>query len=215
MPTGPEWIVQLPILFFSIMVHEVSHGLVALRNGDDTARRAGRLTFNPLPHIDLYGTIVLPALCWMSHLPMIGWAKPVPVDPARMRKPRWSLFRVALVGPASNIALSFAAALLFRLTGSLPGVFPTFQATLRNALLFAVSINLFLAYFNLLPIHPLDGGKVLAALLPPKLRRRYDRHRPYGFLIIVLLISFGLLHAAVARPSLATLDLYRRMGLVW
>lgn len=210
-----EWVVQLPILFFSIMIHEVSHGLVALRNGDDTARRAGRLTFNPLPHVDLYGTIVLPALCYMSHLPMIGWAKPVPVDPARMRRPRWALLRVALVGPASNIALSLAFALLFRATSSLPGFFPGFQLTLRNALLFAVSINLFLAYFNLLPIHPLDGGKVLSALLPVKLRRRYDRHRPFGFLIIVLLLSLGLLHAAVARPSLATLELYHRMGLIW
>lgn len=209
------WLIQLPILFFSIIVHEVSHGLVALRNGDETARKAGRLTFNPVPHIDLFGTIVLPVLCYASHLPMLGWAKPVPVNPAQLRRPRWSLLRVALIGPASNIALSLAAAFLFRATAWLPAAAAGYQVTLRQALLFAVSINLFLAFFNLIPVHPLDGSKVLGMLLPQRVRRRYDRHRPYGFMIIVLLLSFGLLHMLVLRPSAAALELYRRMGLIW
>jgi Zn-dependent protease len=125
------------------------------------------------------------------------------------------MMRVALMGPVSNIALSFAAALLFRATGALPGFFPNFQATLRNALLFAVSLNLFLAFFNLLPIHPLDGSKVLAQLLPLSARRRYERMAPYGIFIIFGLVSMGIMHALVTRPSLAALELYRRMGLIW
>lgn len=210
-----EWIVQLPILFFSIMVHEVSHGLVASRQGDQTARDAGRLTLNPGPHIDMLGTVLLPLFCKLVSLPMVGWAKPVPVDAARLAGSRWALLRVALVGPASNIALSFCAALLFKAAGALPGFFPNFQLTVRNALLFAVSINLFLAFFNLIPIHPLDGSKVLGQLLPPRLRERYMRHAPYGFMIIIFLIAMGYLHGLVARPSLAALELYRRMGLIW
>lgn len=210
-----EWIVQLPILFFSIMIHEVSHGWVAARHGDPTARQAGRLTLNPIPHIDLFGTVLLPLFCKLISLPMIGWAKPVPVDAQKLAGPRWSLLLVALVGPLANLALSFCAALLFKFTGIVPGFFPNFQLTLRNALLFAVSINLVLAFFNLIPIHPLDGSKVLGQLLPEKARARYMKHAPYGFMIIVFLVAMGYLHSLVAKPSLAALELYRRMGLIW
>ncbi len=210
-----EWIVQLPILFFSIMVHEVSHGIVALRNGDDTAKRAGRITFNPLPHIDLFGTIILPVICLTSHLPLIGWAKPVPVDNSRIASPRWGLLRVALIGPLSNIALSLAAAVAFRLVAALPAFAPGFQRTVLDALMFCVSVNLFLAYFNLIPIHPLDGAKVLANLLPANLRQRYNRHARYGFLIIVALLAFGAIRVLVLAPAVATLAFYEKLGLIW
>ncbi|MBI3551001.1 MAG: site-2 protease family protein [Elusimicrobia bacterium] len=210
-----EWIVQLPILFFSIMVHEVAHGLTALRHGDDTAKRAGRLTFNPLPHIDIMGTVLLPVFCMLSHLPMVGWAKPVPVNPTRLRGRRWGTFRVALAGPVSNLALGLTAAILFRAVASLPPVFPLFQYNLRNALLFAVSVNIFLAFFNLLPVHPLDGGKVMSGLLPLRYRLSYDRHAPYGFMIVVLLVSFGLVNTLVMAPSRLTLELFARLGLIW
>lgn len=210
-----EWIVQLPILFFSIMIHEVSHGLVALRNGDDTAARAGRLTFNPVAHVDPLGTLFLPLFCLFSHLPLVGWAKPVPVNPSLLVGRRWALFRVAFAGPASNLALSLLAALLFKTVASLPALFPHFQGTVLNALLFAVSVNIFLAYFNLVPIHPLDGSKVLSALLPFRYRIRYERHMPYGFMIILFLIALGLLKTVVIAPAALTLDLFARLGLIW
>ncbi len=209
-----EWIVQLPILFFSIMVHEVSHGLVALRNGDDSALRAGRLTFNPAVHIDPLGTVFLPLVCLLAHLPLLGWAKPVPVNPSHLADRRWSLLRVALAGPASNLGLSLGAALLFRLVSGLPSWFPRYQGALLGTLLFTVSVNLFLAFFNLLPVHPLDGSRILSSLLPPRQRLGYESHRPYGFMIILLLIGIGLLRPLVTAPSLLALDLLTRLGLL-
>ncbi len=210
-----EWIVQLPILFFSIMIHEVSHGLTALRNGDDTAKRAGRLTFNPAAHVDPLGSVALPLFCLITHLPLVGWAKPVPVNASHLVSRRWALLRVALMGPLSNILLGVAAALMFRLVASLPAFFPQFQATILNALLFAVSVNLFLAFFNLIPIHPLDGSKVLSGLLPTRYRLTYERHVPYGVMIIVMLISFGVVKQLVTTPALLTLNLLAKLGLIW
>jgi Zn-dependent protease len=210
-----EWIVRLPILFFSIMVHEVTHGIVALRQGDDTAKRAGRLTFNPLPHVDIMGSVLLPIFCLVSHLPLIGWAKPVPVNPTKMRRRRWGTFIVALAGPVSNLVLALGAAVLFRAVASMSFISPEFQKNLLGALLFGVSINVFLAFFNLLPIHPLDGGKVMSGLLPQRYRIRYDRHAPYGFAIILLLVSFGWVNRLVVAPAELTLDLFMKMGLIW
>ena len=210
-----EWIVQLPILFFSVMIHEVCHGWIALRNGDDTAKRAGRLTFDPLAHIDPIGTVFLPLLCLYSHLPLIGWAKPVPVNPAQLHGRRWALIRVAAVGPCSNLALSLAAALLFKSVALLPAVFPNFQAILLNALLFTVSINLFLAFFNLIPIHPLDGSKVLGGILSSRLRVLYNRHIPYGTMMIVALMVFGWTGPLVRAPSLLAIKALARLGLIW
>ena len=206
---------QLPILFFSIMIHEVSHGLVALRNGDDTARRAGRLTFDPRAHIDPFGTLFLPLMCYTMHLPMLGWAKPVPVNPARLVGRRWAMLRVALMGPLSNLALSLIAAVLFRVIAGVPAFSPHLQGTILNALIFAVTVNIFLAYFNLLPIHPLDGSKVLSGLLPLEWRRLYERHIPYGMIIIVLMISFGAVRHLVTTPSQLTLALLVKAGLIW
>ncbi|MEK7857936.1 MAG: site-2 protease family protein [Elusimicrobiota bacterium] len=211
-----EWIIQLPILFFSVMVHEVCHGWVALRNGDDTARRAGRLTFNPIAHVDPVGSVILPLFCYFSQLPMIGWAKPVPIDPARLLGARrWALFRVALVGPMSNLGLGLCAAIAFRVTAGGLGMFPRFQGTLLNALVFAVSINVFLAFFNLLPVHPLDGSKVMSGLLSARYRRAYERHRPYGTAIIIGLMAFGLLGPLVNFPSRIVFSLLSRLGLIW
>ncbi|MBI4377213.1 MAG: site-2 protease family protein [Elusimicrobia bacterium] len=211
-----EWIVQLPILLFSVMIHEIAHGLMALRHGDDTAKRAGRFTLNPVPHIDPFGTVFLPLLCVISQLPLMGWARPVPVNPSRLGgSRRWPMFQVALVGPVSNLALSLAAALLFRSVASMPGFFPQYQKTLLNALFFAVSINLFLAYFNLIPIHPLDGGNLLSSLLSPRLRTGYERHRPYGFLIIMGLALLGFMGPIILGPARWTLRLLESAGLIW
>ena len=210
-----EWIVQLPILFFSIVFHEVCHGWVALRNGDDTAKRLGRLSFNPVDHIDPMGTIVLPLICVLAHIPPIGWAKPVPVTASRMRSPRWAMVRVAVIGPLSNIGLSLTAAVAFRLIAELPGFSPDLQRTILNALLFTVQINLFLAFFNLIPIHPLDGSKVLSGTLPARARQRYELHRRYGFALIMLMVYSGAMSAVVMRPSRLVLGLMVKMGLIW
>ena len=197
------------------MVHEVSHGLVALRNGDDTARRAGRLTFNPLAHVDLLGSVLLPMFCLVSHFPLVGWAKPVPVNSAHLVGRRWALLRVAAAGPGSNLVLSLVAAVAFRLLAGVPAFFPRFQATLLNVLVYAVGVNIFLAFFNLIPVCPLDGSKVLSALLPLKARLRYERHAPYGFLIILTMIAFGLTRTLVAVPSSFAISLLARLGLIW
>lgn len=210
-----EWIVQIPILFFSVVIHEVCHGLVAWARGDDTAEKAGRLTLNPIPHVDPFGTIVLPMLCHMMRAPVFAWAKPVPVNPRRFKKPRQNLIEVALVGPGSNITLALVAAGLFKATSSVAMFTPAFQSTVQDALAFAININLFLAFFNLIPVHPLDGSKVLGGLLPKHLRAQYERHIPYGMAIIVLLMITNALRYLVVLPSAAALDVLNRIGLIW
>ncbi len=210
-----EWIIQLPILFFSIMFHEVSHGLVALRNGDDTAKLEGRLNFNPVSHIDPVGTLILPLACLLAGIPMIGWAKPVPVNPNLLGNDRWALVRVALIGPVSNLALSLACALLIKVLISLPPFMPGLMTAMVEALLFGVVCNLFLAFFNLIPIHPLDGSKVLSGVLPLRHRLSYERHAPYGFMIILAMVYIGALRPLVSAPSNLVLGLFSRLGLLW
>src|SRR5207244_842122 len=131
---------------------EFSHGWLAFLHGDDTAERAGRLTLDPIPHVDLFGTILLPALCVLGGAPVFGWAKPVPVDPSRMHGGKRAIVTVSLVGPVSNIVLAVFAALLMRLSGLFAGLGPEFQDTLVEALRFGVVLNLYLAAFNLIPV---------------------------------------------------------------
>lgn len=210
-----EWLFQYPILFFSIVFHEYSHGWVAYRHGDDTAALQGRLTFNPLPHIDPVGTVLLPLLCALTRFPMFGWAKPVPVNASRLNHPGRDFVRVALAGPGSNLALVLGAAFLFKATNAW-GVFaPGFQEVVSQALRFTIAINLFLAFFNLLPVFPLDGSQILSRLLPWRLRRRYESHYPYGFLIILVLMSAGLLRILVQTPSALAYLVLARLGLIW
>ncbi|MCX5642018.1 MAG: site-2 protease family protein [Candidatus Omnitrophica bacterium] len=177
---------RLVILIFSVIVHECSHGVAALRNGDDTARIMGRLTLNPLPHIDIFGTIIIPGLLLLSNAGVIfGWAKPVPVNPYRFRNFRRGMIEVGLSGPLSNILLALFFAFLLRITGanSLSGV--------SGLLLFGVAINFVLALFNLIPIPPLDGSRILGSLLPLKMEAKYYRIERYGMFIIIALLFFG------------------------
>lgn len=187
----PEFFaLSILILLFSVIVHEVMHGVVALKFGDRTAERAGRLTLNPIPHIDPIGTILLPLLLILSGSPILfGWAKPVPVNPLNFSNLRKGELFVSAAGVLSNFALAIIAAILYHALNALPST-PLF---VLNALRFGVIINLVLATFNLFPIPPLDGSKVLLSQLPYKLAKEYQKIEPYGFIILLLMlfIPFG------------------------
>ncbi|MCG2725399.1 MAG: site-2 protease family protein [Elusimicrobia bacterium] len=207
-----QWIIQIPVLFFSIIVHEFTHGYIAHKKGDDTAYLSGRLTFNPLPHIDLTGTVLIPAMCIMSGMPVFGWAKPVPVNPLRLRRPRKDMALVALSGPASNIAIAFFSLVMFKIV-SLSGLA---SVDLTNTFLmlfrFAVIINLALAFFNLIPVFPLDGSQILLGTLPDKWLDVYEKHIPYGMYIILFLMISGILKMLVLPPMIFALTIFSKMG---
>ena len=179
------------IILFSVILHEVMHGLVALKFGDHTAERAGRLTLNPLPHIDPIGTIILPALILIPPLltgaspgPFLAWAKPVPVSPLNFSNIRKGELFVSAAGIAANFALAVAAAAIYHILNA----FPQTPLVILRLLVAAVSINLFLGVFNLFPIPPLDGSKILLSQLPLKMAREFQKLEQYGFLILIFLI---------------------------
>jgi Zn-dependent protease len=190
------------IIFFvalvaSIILHEISHGVVALWFGDDTAQRAGRLTLNPIPHIDPFGSIILPAMGALAHIPVIGWAKPVPVNPNRLRNRRRDTLLVSLAGPATNFSLMLVAAYIARslyepsalsiLRGFV--VLDELSLPVLVALIFA-QVNLFLGLLNLLPIPPLDGSALLERVLPEKWLPGWYRFRPYGIIVLFVLVFY-------------------------
>ena len=174
------WVLPLVI---AITFHEAAHGYVAHRLGDNTAFEQGRVSFNPLKHIDPFGTLIMPAILLVSHSPFLfGYAKPVPVNFGALRNPRVDMVWVALAGPATNIALALAAALAFHVVGYLPeNAAQWVFDNLKNALV----INVILAIFNMLPIPPLDGGRVAVGLLPRALAVPLARLEPYGMLILI------------------------------
>lgn len=199
---APELLaLSIVILLFSVIVHEVMHGVVAKKFGDRTAERAGRLTLNPLPHIDPIGTVALPLLLVISGSPVLfGWAKPVPVNPLNFSSLRRGEFFVSAAGILANFSLAILAAMTFHFLNALPQTFPVILGSLLR---FTVLINLILAVFNLFPIPPLDGSKLLMSQLPHKLAKEYQRLEQYGFLILLILlfVPFGsnsLLHAILS-----------------
>jgi Zn-dependent protease len=185
-----EWILQIPVLFFSVIFHEFAHGYTAYRHGDDTAYLSGRLTLNPLPHIDPVGTIILPAACMLMHFPAIGWAKPVPVNPYRLHSPRADMALVAFSGPLSNMLLIVVSMIGLKIVS-----FGFLGAALSDplAIIFvsAIQINLLLAVFNLIPIFPLDGSQIALGLLKGNALEIYEKHLPYGMYIIMGLVFTG------------------------
>jgi Zn-dependent protease len=174
------WVLPLVI---AITFHEAAHGFVAHRLGDNTAWQLGRVSFNPLKHIDPFGTLLLPAILLLSNSPFLfGYAKPVPVNFRALRHPRLDMVWVALAGPATNIALALVAAAAFHLLGIAPeNTAQWFADNLKNALV----INVVLAVFNMMPIPPLDGGRVAVGLLPNALAIPLSRLEPYGMLILI------------------------------
>ena len=206
-----EWMLQLPVLVFSVIFHEFAHGFAAYRRGDDTAYLSGRLTFNPLPHVDPLGTVILPAACVMLGLPTIGWARPVPVNPYRMRNPRSDMAMVAFSGPLSNLVLVAAAALAFKAVAALGG--GDLALTLLRMTGFAIVINLALAVFNLIPLYPLDGGQIMLGLLKGRALEAYEKHIPYGIYIIFALVLLGLIKYIIFPPLLLALSLLGSLGI--
>ena len=174
-------------LIVAVILHEISHGVVALWFGDRTAKDAGRLTLNPVPHIDPFGSIVMPALGALTGIPVIAWAKPVPVNPMRMRHPGRDLVFVSLAGPASNFILMVISALAARqlYLNSAPNVVRFQDLPTGILILFSFAfVNMFLGVFNLLPIPPLDGSALIERVLPREWLPHWYRFRPYGMLVL-------------------------------
>lgn len=199
-----QLLVGFLVLIVSLTVHEAAHAWSADRLGDSTARLLGRLSLNPAVHIDPIGTILFPLIAMVTNLPLIGWAKPVPVNPVRLG-PNWrqKFMAIAAAGPASNLVLAVIAALILRL---LPINIADAGGTelvwrVAEALALVIQLNVLLALFNMVPVPPLDGGNVLAGLLTGSMARTFDQLRPYGFLILYGLMLTGVLWTIIDPPA--------------
>jgi len=192
------WI--LPVIF-AITVHEVAHGWVAKKYGDNTASALGRLTLNPVKHIDLLGTIILPGLLLITGTGFIfGWAKPVPVDPRHFKNPRRDMAIVALAGPLANVLMAVGWALIARLGVAIGMQMEAVSLPLIYTGIAGISINLVLALVNLLPIPPLDGSRILTGILPNYWAWQYNRLERFGFIILLVLLYTNTLSAILAYP---------------
>jgi Zn-dependent protease len=202
----PEILVRFVALVLSLSFHEAAHAWTSNRLGDPTARLLGRLTLNPIAHIDWIGTVLFPLVAMISSLPIIGWAKPVPVNARNLREPRKDFALVALAGPVSNLILATSAALL-RFAVVFVDPHPTGWSTwLPPILANFVALNVLLAIFNIIPVPPLDGGNVLMGVLPGGAAQLFAQIRPWGFLILYVMMFSGVLWAIIQPISFALLN---------
>jgi Zn-dependent protease len=179
--------ITIAVLIFSVVIHEVSHGVTAEKLGDPTARRLGRITLNPIPHLDLLGSIIIPAIATFTGAPLIGWAKPVPVEMRYFKDPIRDFAVTALAGPVSNMAQVLVYSVVFHGAAALGWTIVAYVGW------WGVYINLLLALFNLLPVPPLDGSRLVAAVLPRDMSWQYLSFGRYGLIILMLLIFTGVL----------------------
>jgi len=187
----------LPVLF-AIVLHEVAHGWVADRLGDNTARFMGRLTLNPIKHIDPIGTVLIPVLLLVVGSPFLfGYAKPVPINFRKLRNPKRDMIWVALAGPVTNLLLALISTLVLAVTVNMPGSMEWVSQPLALMCQASIIINVVLCIFNLLPLPPLDGGRVAVGLLPGPMAYQLSRLEPFGFLIIILLLVSGVLQSVI------------------
>jgi Zn-dependent protease len=191
------------VLLFSLTVHEMAHAWTADRLGDPTARLLGRISLNPMVHADLIGTVIFPLIAMIGGVPLIGWAKPVPVNVRLLRHERRDYVLVAAAGPAANLLLALAAAFALRLLPVSPVTLGEPNISVPLAALFsrAIQLNVLLAIFNMIPIPPLDGGNVIGGLLPRRFASMFDAVRPYGFMLLYALMLTGRLEYIIVPPS--------------
>lgn len=197
-------LLSIPVFLLALTFHEVAHGYVAKRLGDPTAEEMGRLSLNPAKHISIFGTILFPLMLYLFHSPVIfGWAKPVPVDARYFRNPLRGMMWVGMAGPAANFILAVAGALVFRALE----VLISGPSVLLELTVMFIFINLILGLFNLIPIPPLDGSRILTGLLPRRLAVEYLKVERYGFLILVFLLYIGVFRNFIFPAAIHLMEL--------
>ncbi len=200
----PQILIAFGILIASLTFHEAAHAWTANKLGDPTARMLGRLSLNPAVHVDVVGTLVFPLIAMLTGFPLIGWAKPVPVDLRNLEHPRRDFAIVAIAGPISNLILAAAGAMVFTLWDA-NAASPT-NELIATGLVRFVLLNVLLAVFNMIPIPPLDGGNVLMGILPESMAAVVDKLRPWGFVLLYVLMLSGLLAAIIFPVQRAVLN---------
>ena len=182
------------VLLFSLTVHEFAHAFMANKMGDPTARNMGRMTFNPIAHIDIVGTVIFPLIMLFTAVPLFGWAKPVPVNPYNLKNPRKDNLWIASAGPISNFIMAGILIIVYKNFASVAGFLPQAVAYPLGVMIFYGAIlNAILGVFNFLPIPPLDGSRVVSGILPEELAEKYEMFEPFGFIILYALLFLGVL----------------------